>query len=64
MDTIGIEIKKTASVQNQSNSGGPFIPDNDISYDGLLQQVDTYLKTIRAIPLGKTGKRKNFLSLW
>lgn len=53
MDTIGVEIKKTASVQNQANSGGPFVPDNEISYDGLLHQVDDYLKTIRAIPLGR-----------
>ena len=53
MGTIGVEIKKTAAAQDQKNSGGPFVPDNEISYDGLVQQVDNYLKTIRAIPLGR-----------
>ena len=53
MGTIGVEIKKTAAAQNQKNKGGPFVPDNEISYDGLVQQVDNYLKTIRAIPLGR-----------
>ena len=53
MDTIGIKIKKTPAAQAQENSGGPFIPDNDISYVNLLEQVDTYLNTIRTMPLGK-----------
>ena len=53
MGTIGVKIKKTSATKDQGNSGGPFVPDNDISYDGLLQQVDNYLKTIRAIPLGR-----------
>ncbi len=53
MGTIGVKIKKTSATKDQENSGGPFVPDNDISYDGLLQQVDNYLKTIRTIPLGR-----------
>jgi murein DD-endopeptidase MepM/ murein hydrolase activator NlpD len=53
MGTIGVKIKKTAAKQRQKNSGGPFVPDKEISYDGLLQQVDDHLKTIRAIPLGR-----------
>ena len=53
MDTIGVKIKKTTVSQAQQNSGGPFIPDHEVSYDNLLKQVDTYLKTIRTMPLGK-----------
>ncbi len=53
MGTIGVKIKKTAAAQDQENSGGPFVPDNEVSYDGLLQQVDDYLETIRSIPLGR-----------
>ncbi len=53
MGTIGVKIKKTAAKQRQENSGGPFVADKEISYDGLLQQVDDHLKTIRAIPLGR-----------
>ena len=53
MGTIGVKIKKTSATKDQENSGGPFVPDNDISYDGLLHQVDNYLKTIRSIPLGR-----------
>ena len=53
MGTIGVKIKKTAAKQRQENSGGPFVADKEISYDGLLQQVDDHLKTIRAMPLGR-----------
>ncbi len=53
MDTIGVTIKKAPATKKQENSGGPFIPDNEKSYDNLLQQVDNYLKTIRTMPLGK-----------
>jgi len=50
MDTIGIQLKKAKA---QENSGGPFIPAKETSYDNLLRQVDDYLETIRTIPLGK-----------
>jgi len=50
MDTIGIQLKRKKA---QENSGGPFIPAKELSYDNLLRQVDDYLETIRAIPLGK-----------
>lgn len=50
MDTIGIRLKKA---KTQQNSGGPFIPAKELSYDNLMRQVDDYLETIRTIPLGK-----------
>jgi len=53
MGTIGVKIKKTPATKDQENSGGPFVPDDDISYDQLLQQVDDYLMAIRSIPLGR-----------
>ena len=53
MDTIGVKLNKTPAAQAQENSGGPFIPDNGTPYDNLLEQVDTYLNTIRMMPLGK-----------
>ena len=53
MDTIGVKIKKTPAAQSQENSGGPFIPDNETPYDNLLEQVDTYLNTIKKMPLGR-----------
>ena len=53
MDTIGVKLNKKPAGQAQENSGGPFIPDNETPYDNLLEQVDTYLNTIRTMPLGK-----------
>jgi len=56
MGTIGIKLKKTKSNSAQENSGGPFIADQESSYADLLQQVDTYLETIRTMPLGRPVK--------
>jgi len=58
MDTIGVKLKKESSGKAQENSGGPFVPDTETSYDDLVKQVDDYVKTIRSMPLGKpiTGR--------
>ena len=53
MATIGVKIKKSASAKSGQNSGGPFVADTETSYDELLNQVDEYLKTMKALPLGK-----------
>ena len=53
MDTIGVKLKKSDQAKVGPNSGGPFIPDTESSYDGLLSQVDDYLETLKSLPLGK-----------
>ena len=53
METIGVTLKKPAKSKTGINSGGPFLPDTETSYDELLSQVDDYLKTLRSLPLGK-----------
>ena len=53
MGTIGVELKKKGHPKNQANTGGPYIPVNDTSYDSLIKQVDKYMETIRTMPLGK-----------
>ncbi len=53
MDNIGVELKKSKKKSASSNSGGPFIPDGQQSYDNLLKKTEKYLNTIRRIPLGK-----------
>ncbi len=52
MDNIGVEIIKSAP-ETAENSGGPFIPVSDLDYDDLIKKVDTYLRTIEYMPLGK-----------
>jgi murein DD-endopeptidase MepM/ murein hydrolase activator NlpD len=52
MTNIGVEIIKSAP-ESPENSGGPFIPVAEPSYDDLLKKVDTYLRTIEYMPLGK-----------
>ena len=56
MDTIGVKVKKASKEKTAQNSGGPFIPDIDTSYDDLLTQVDRYLETLKALPLGRPVK--------
>ena len=53
MGTIGVELKKPGKQKSQENTGGPYIPVEDSSYDTLLKQVDKYMETIRTMPLGK-----------
>ena len=53
MDTIGVTLKKSDQSKVGPNSGGPFIPDTESSYDELLSQVDDYLETLKSLPLGK-----------
>ncbi|RZW18411.1 MAG: hypothetical protein EX260_08950 [Desulfobulbaceae bacterium] len=52
MNNIGIEIIKSTPETSQ-NSGGPFIPLEEPHYDELINKVDTYLRTIEFMPLGK-----------
>lgn len=53
MGTIGVKIKKPSKTKSQNNTGGPYIPVKESSYDNLLKQVDKYMATIRTMPLGK-----------
>lgn len=53
MGTIGVELKKPSTPQGQKNSGGPFIPDSETSFNDLIKTTDNYLKLIRAMPLGR-----------
>jgi len=53
MGNVGIELIKEDIPEENKNSGGPFIAEKPASYDFLLDKADTYLKTIRTIPLGR-----------
>jgi murein DD-endopeptidase MepM/ murein hydrolase activator NlpD len=53
MGTIGVELKKPGKTKSQANTGGPYIPVEDSSYDSLIKQVDKYMEAIRTMPLGK-----------
>ena len=52
MDNIGVKIIKSSD-QAPENSGGPFIPVKEPSYDDLARRVDDYLRIIKYMPLGK-----------
>ena len=52
MHNIGVEIIKNKN-ETTANSGGPFIPANDPPYDQLIKKVDSYLRTIKYMPLGR-----------
>ncbi|BDD88823.1 M23 family metallopeptidase [Desulfofustis limnaeus] len=52
MNTIGVKIKGSADT-SRKNSGGPYIPAEETSYDDLLKKVDDYLETVRLMPLGR-----------
>lgn len=52
MHNIGVEIIKS-NPETSENSGGPFIPANEPSYDQLMKKVDSYLRTIKYMPLGR-----------
>ncbi len=52
MTNIGVEIIKS-SPDSPENSGGPFIPVDEPSYEELIKKVDTYLHTIEYMPLGR-----------
>ena len=49
LKTVGIKVTARS---NTNNSGGPFIPLSDKSYDDLTFKVDNYLDTLQAMPLG------------
>ena len=55
MDNIGVRIIKAAE-ESQENSGGPFIPAGEPSFDELAKKVDDYLRIIKYMPLGKPIK--------
>jgi len=46
---VGIKIKIKSS---SKNSGGPFVPLSDNTYDDLTFKVDSYLDAVQAMPLG------------
>ncbi len=52
INKLGIKVK-TASKETSQHSGGPFIEATETSYDELLFKTDTYLDTIKTLPLGK-----------
>jgi murein DD-endopeptidase MepM/ murein hydrolase activator NlpD len=52
MNNIGVEIIKSTA-ETSENSGGPFIPLDEPHYNELINKVDTYLRTIEFMPLGK-----------
>ncbi len=55
MNNIGVEIIRSnqSTPETSENSGGPFIPANDPPYDQLMKKVDSYLRTIKYMPLGR-----------
>jgi murein DD-endopeptidase MepM/ murein hydrolase activator NlpD len=53
MDKIGVELKNGKKSSPSANSGGPFIPAEELSYDELMKKTEENLKTIRLIPLGR-----------
>ena len=52
IDNIGSK-KAAKKITNDKNSGGPFIPVEEGSHEDLLIKAETYLETIRHLPLGK-----------
>lgn len=52
MDQIGVEIIKPVPPV-ADNSGGPFVPAPEQSYDELIKKIDNYLRTINFMPLGR-----------
>ena len=52
MNNIGVKIIKSTP-ESSENSGGPFIPAEQPQYNELINKVDTYLRTIEFMPLGK-----------
>jgi len=52
MDNIGVQVIK-ASEESPENSGGPYIPATETSYEELVKKVDDYLRVIKYMPLGK-----------
>lgn len=53
MSNVGVKIKKDNKAKGNNNSGGPYIPLKETSYDDLLDKADNYLKTIKSIPVGR-----------
>lgn len=49
LKNVGINVK---TEETGKNSGGPFVPLADDSLDDLTFKVDSYLETIKTIPLG------------
>jgi murein DD-endopeptidase MepM/ murein hydrolase activator NlpD len=49
LKAVGIKIKIK---DNAKNSGGPFVPLSDNTYDDLTFKVDSYLDAVQAMPLG------------
>lgn len=53
MQKIGIKIGSSIEKKSESNSGGPFIALHPSIPDELLNKADTFLDTIKSVPLGK-----------
>jgi len=56
MQKIGVKVSNNSAKQSVPNSGGPFIALNPGLQNELLDKADTFLETIKAIPLGKPVK--------
>jgi len=56
MQKIGVKVSNNGTLQSMPNSGGPFIALRPGMQDELLDKADTFLATIKAIPLGKPVK--------
>lgn len=55
MSNVGVTLKsKKDSKESTKNSGGLYVPLKDNpSYDELLERADSYLETIKSIPIGR-----------
>lgn len=53
ISNIGAKVNSNPKSKNSTNSGGPFIPAQSGDHDKLIFQTDTYLDTIRYLPLGR-----------
>ena len=56
MQKIGVKVSSNTSKKSTPNSGGPFIALNPDLQNELLDKADTFLETVKAIPLGKPVK--------
>ncbi|MGL1932694.1 MAG: M23 family metallopeptidase [Desulfotalea sp.] len=52
MGGLGVKLPKPKAGQFVANSGGPFIASQNEAHDNLLLEADSYLKSIKKLPLG------------
>lgn len=56
MGKIGVKVNDKKNKKSNQNSGGPFIEHEPGVQNELLYKADTYMETIKSIPLGKPVK--------